>query len=363
MYTTIFHYWSIRNLSPKLLPNAFGGNKIYFKPSIYGCLGMSQLYSTMRHRVTQLLCHETCHRHQRQSLSSSRLEIIQHEVRWVLHKSCVKIHNIYAVPVNSQCQACGALSRNSLLKPMARRSAISSRPSSYKSVWRTTTLREISVSLEPSSMWSITAILFRSGCWHLTRLPNVPRPRMSICILADAADIDRAKQIELEYMSVDDLKKWVCYPVVPSSDLFPDVVFRQVEQKQEARQEARQKIRRLPCFRNPDQADSSSPRPRSLQRYVLLLCRLRFTSLTGDLLLQLESSLPPYPMRRTSATKSPRCALPSSSSSRRFYAWVSPLATSKWMTTRFSEMWCWVRILKWLLLLVSSLTWFVFFRH
>ena len=41
------------------------------------------------------------------------------------------------------------------------------------------------------------------------RLPNVPRPRMSICILADAADIDRAKQIDLEYMSVDDLKKFV----------------------------------------------------------------------------------------------------------------------------------------------------------
>jgi large subunit ribosomal protein L10Ae len=39
------------------------------------------------------------------------------------------------------------------------------------------------------------------------RLPNVPRPRMSICILADANDIDRAKAIELEYMSVDDLKK------------------------------------------------------------------------------------------------------------------------------------------------------------
>jgi hypothetical protein len=30
---------------------------------------------------------------------------------------------------------------------------------------------------------------------------------MSICILADAADIDRAKLIELEYNSVDDLKK------------------------------------------------------------------------------------------------------------------------------------------------------------
>lgn len=35
---------------------------------------------------------------------------------------------------------------------------------------------------------------------------------MSICILADAADIDRAKQIELEYMSVDDLKKYdLCF--------------------------------------------------------------------------------------------------------------------------------------------------------
>lgn len=32
---------------------------------------------------------------------------------------------------------------------------------------------------------------------------------MTICILADAADIDRAKQIDLEYMSVDDLKKLV----------------------------------------------------------------------------------------------------------------------------------------------------------
>ena len=30
---------------------------------------------------------------------------------------------------------------------------------------------------------------------------------MSICILADAADIDRAKQIDLEYKSVDDLQK------------------------------------------------------------------------------------------------------------------------------------------------------------
>ncbi|KAG7450080.1 ribosomal protein L1 [Guyanagaster necrorhizus] len=39
------------------------------------------------------------------------------------------------------------------------------------------------------------------------KLPNVPHLRMSICILADAADIDHAKQVELEYMSIDDLKK------------------------------------------------------------------------------------------------------------------------------------------------------------
>jgi large subunit ribosomal protein L10Ae len=34
---------------------------------------------------------------------------------------------------------------------------------------------------------------------------------MSICILADANDIDRAKSIDLEYMSVDDLKKCVTF--------------------------------------------------------------------------------------------------------------------------------------------------------
>ena len=30
---------------------------------------------------------------------------------------------------------------------------------------------------------------------------------MSVCIFADAADIDRAKQIDLEHKSLDDLKK------------------------------------------------------------------------------------------------------------------------------------------------------------
>jgi len=39
------------------------------------------------------------------------------------------------------------------------------------------------------------------------KLPNVPRPQMSICVLADAHDIDRAKHLGVDAMSVDDLKK------------------------------------------------------------------------------------------------------------------------------------------------------------
>ncbi|KAL1923817.1 60S ribosomal protein uL1 [Calcarisporiella thermophila] len=39
------------------------------------------------------------------------------------------------------------------------------------------------------------------------RLPNVPRPKMSVCILADAFHCDQAKEVGLEFMSVDDLKK------------------------------------------------------------------------------------------------------------------------------------------------------------
>ncbi|KAJ8331758.1 hypothetical protein BDV3_000794 [Batrachochytrium dendrobatidis] len=38
-------------------------------------------------------------------------------------------------------------------------------------------------------------------------LPNIPKPKMKLCILADAAHIDQAKAIALDFMSVDDLKK------------------------------------------------------------------------------------------------------------------------------------------------------------
>ncbi|KAA8908476.1 ribosomal protein L1-like protein [Sphaerosporella brunnea] len=39
------------------------------------------------------------------------------------------------------------------------------------------------------------------------KLPVVPRPNMSVCILGDQHDIDRAKHHGFEFMSVDDLKK------------------------------------------------------------------------------------------------------------------------------------------------------------
>lgn len=64
---------------------------------------------------------------------------------------------------------------------------------------------------------------------------------MSICILADAADIDRAKQIDLEYMSVDDLKKCVKIQYHSPRPSLIDIPF-QAQQEQEARQEARQEV-------------------------------------------------------------------------------------------------------------------------
>lgn len=39
------------------------------------------------------------------------------------------------------------------------------------------------------------------------RLPQVPRPNMTLCIFGDAFDVDRAKSLGVDAMSVDDLKK------------------------------------------------------------------------------------------------------------------------------------------------------------
>ena len=39
------------------------------------------------------------------------------------------------------------------------------------------------------------------------KLPHVPRPNMTLCIFGDAFDVDRAKSLGVDAMSVDDLKK------------------------------------------------------------------------------------------------------------------------------------------------------------
>ncbi|KAI9145339.1 60S ribosomal protein L10a [Paraphysoderma sedebokerense] len=39
------------------------------------------------------------------------------------------------------------------------------------------------------------------------KLPNVPRPKMKVCILGDALHYDQAKKVGLDCMSVEDLKK------------------------------------------------------------------------------------------------------------------------------------------------------------
>ncbi|KAJ2328658.1 60S ribosomal protein L10A, partial [Coemansia sp. RSA 2702] len=39
------------------------------------------------------------------------------------------------------------------------------------------------------------------------KLPYIPRPRMSVCIIGDAHDCDRAKEQDMPFRSADDLKK------------------------------------------------------------------------------------------------------------------------------------------------------------
>jgi len=39
------------------------------------------------------------------------------------------------------------------------------------------------------------------------KLPNIPRPKMSICILGDAYHVDQAKAAGMDFQTVDDLKK------------------------------------------------------------------------------------------------------------------------------------------------------------
>jgi len=40
------------------------------------------------------------------------------------------------------------------------------------------------------------------------RLPNIPRPKMAICVIADAHHADLAKQQGLDFVTAEDMKKW-----------------------------------------------------------------------------------------------------------------------------------------------------------
>jgi ribosomal protein L1 len=71
------------------------------------------------------------------------------------------------------------------------------------------TLNVTSVSLELSSKeeaWDARVGQIRMADLY-TRLSNIPRPKMKVCVLGDAHHCDQAKQVGLEFMSVDDLKK------------------------------------------------------------------------------------------------------------------------------------------------------------
>ncbi|RUP47974.1 ribosomal protein L10a [Jimgerdemannia flammicorona] len=64
----------------------------------------------------------------------------------------------------------------------------------------------LSAIAEPRA-WFCTGVLPLRGFPLVSRLPNIPRPKMTVCILGDAFHCDQAKAAGLEFMSVDDLKK------------------------------------------------------------------------------------------------------------------------------------------------------------
>ena len=210
--------------------------------------------------------------------------------------------DIVTVPVlcasasrSQRCQACDSPSVRSSRGPRPRRGT-SSRPLSFRSASRTTTcvriysttqqamrrqiLTCISPHPSPAALYSLPPEPLQLSIPQsqpqrdkrfsgTVKLPNVPRPRMAICILADAADIDRAKLIELEYSSVEDLKKLnknkKLVKKVGSGNARREVCTILIRALPST---ARQEVRCLPGVRGSHQADPSSSRSRSLQGWV-----------------------------------------------------------------------------------------------
>ena len=95
---------------------------------------------------------------------------LKHEVRATNSRTFIKPIMIPATAASSQCQACGALSRNYSRRQLARSAATLSRRLSSRSVLRTMTLSVTSVSLAPSSgfrvvlLWVIWCADRCAGC-------------------------------------------------------------------------------------------------------------------------------------------------------------------------------------------------------
>jgi len=140
------------------------------------------------------------------------------------------------------------------------------------------------------------------------KLPRVPRPNMAICILGDQHDIDRAKHGGVDAMSADDLKK-----LNKNKKLI-----KKLARKYDAFVASDALIKQIPRLLGPGLSKGKpTPKPQERARNALLT---HFP--------QPASSLPPSPTTRTFPPRSPRSSPPSSSSSRRFSAWVSLSATS-----------------------------------
>lgn len=140
------------------------------------------------------------------------------------------------------------------------------------------------------------------------KLPRVPRPNMAICILGDQHDIDRAKHGGVDAMSAEDLKK-----LNKNKKLI-----KKLARKYDAFVASDSLIKQIPRLLGPG-LSKGKKRQHSMKG-------ARTNPLT--FFPQPASSPPRFPTTRTSAPRSLRSSPPSSSSSRRFCAWVSLSATS-----------------------------------
>lgn len=140
----------------------------------------------------------------------------------------------------------------------------SPRRSNCRLVSRTMTCNVTSVSRARFGTYSDVQRKHAGVTERVRRLPTVPRPKMSVCILGDQFHCDAAKAAGLDSMSVDDLKKLNKDKKLIKTLGRLSLCF----QKRSAilmLSECSQEVRCFPRLGNLDQADSSSLGSWSLQ--------------------------------------------------------------------------------------------------